>query len=137
MAMRLIGAALFLVFLMTGAAMGDFIGQGDKEVQAVADPILDNLLAGFNEDNYKKYSKDFNETLKEVITEKKFAEVRGSILTKLGKYQSHTYLGFLNQGRMTAILYKGKFVATQDDVLIKLVLSKRQGGVVVTGLWFQ
>jgi hypothetical protein len=113
------------------------VGTSDQQVKAVSEPILDNLLAGFNQGNYAQYAKDFNDTLREAIPEKKFQQVRGELLKKLGKYKEKKYLGFLNQQAYTIALWKGAFANTQDDVLIRLVLSKRQDKVVVVGLWFQ
>jgi hypothetical protein len=113
------------------------VGTSDQQVKAVSEPILDNLLAGFNQGNYAQYAKDFNDTLREAIPEKKFQQVRGELLKKLGKYKNKKYLGFLNQQAYTIALWKGAFANTQDDVLIRLVLSKRQDKVVVVGLWFQ
>jgi hypothetical protein len=106
-------------------------------VQAVAGPMVDNLLAGFNQGNYAQYSRDFDDTLREAIPEKKFQQVRADILKKLGKYKDKKYLGFLNQQAHTIVLWKGAFDGTPDDVLIKLVLSRRQDKVQVVGLWFQ
>jgi len=63
--------------------------------------------------------------------------VRSQLLKKLGKYKSKEYLGFLNQERYTIVLWKGKFAESNNDILIKLVLSKRQDKTVVVGLWFQ
>jgi hypothetical protein len=131
-------AAIFVLLMVCVTLAGaDVIGTSDQEVQAATDPILDNLLAGFNEGNYQKYSKDFDPTLKESLPEAKFKQVRSEILQKIGKYQSRKYLGFLNQNKFTVVLWKGKFSDTTSDVLIKLVSSKRPDKVVVVGLWFQ
>jgi hypothetical protein len=126
-----------IVLLWAIPALAAFVGTDDSQVKAVAEPILDNLLAGFNQGNYAQYSKDFDDTLREAIPEKKFQQVREDILKKLGVFKSKKYLGFLNQQAYTVVLFKGAFAGTRDDVLIKLVLSKRQNKVVVTGLWFQ
>lgn len=128
---------MMLFCLVATLAWADILGTTDEQVQAAADPILDNLLAGFNEGDYQKYSKDFDATLKESLPESRFKQVRGEILQKIGKYQSRKYFGFLNQNKFTAVLWKGKFSNTTSDVLIKLVVSKRPDKVVVVGLWFQ
>ncbi len=133
---RTVVAGVVLLFCVS-LAWADVIGTSDKGVQAVADPILDNLLAGFNEGNYQKYARDFDPTLKESLPEAKFKQVRSEILNKIGEYQSRKYLGFLNQSKFTVVLWKGQFSKTASDVLIKLVTSKRQDKVVVVGLWFQ
>ena len=126
-----------LILLWMTAAAADFIGKNNQEVRAIADPILSNLLAGFNEGNYAKYSRDFTPTLLEAISAKKFQQVREEILKKIGKYQSRQYLGFYQYNRTTVVLWKGRFSNTDNDVLIKLVVSKRNDKNLVVGLWFQ
>jgi len=128
---------LTVAFLALSPAVADVIGQNDKEVQAIANPILDGLLTGFSNGNYALYSKNFDDTLKDAIPEKKFKQVRANILQKLGKYQSRTYLGFEQKGNFTVVLWKGRFSKVEDDVTIKLVVSKRGNKVLVLGLWFQ
>ena len=130
-------AILTVVSLLASTATAAMIGQNDKEVQTIANPILNAVLTGFNDGNYRLYSKYFDDTLKDAMSEKKFRRVRSAILKKLGKYQSRTYLGFLKKGGFTVTLWKGRFSASDDDVLIKLVLSKRGKKVEVAGLWFQ
>jgi hypothetical protein len=130
-------AVIVLALVWALPVSAEVVGNSDVQVQAVADPILDNLLAGFNEGDYPKYSKDFDTLLKESLPETKFKQVRSDILKKIGKYQSRQYLGFLNQEKFTVALWKGRFSATPSDVLIKLVTSKRSDKVAVVGLWFQ
>jgi hypothetical protein len=132
-----VGILALIVLLVAMPATAAFVGTDNDQVKAVAEPILDNLLAGFNQGNYAQYSKNFDATLREAIPEKKFQQVREEILKKLGAFKSKKYLGFLNQQAHTVVLCKGAFAGTKDDVLIKLVLSKRQDKVVVVGLWFQ
>lgn len=130
-------AVCLAVFTWAAGTAGEVVGRTDQEVQAVAEPILDNLLAGFNEGDYQKYSRDFDATLKEAVPEAKFKAVRQDIFNKIGKYQAKTYLGALRQAPHSVALWRGKFSGTDNDVLIRLVLSKRQDRTYVVGLWFQ
>jgi hypothetical protein len=135
---KIVVSILVLIVLLAAIpAAAAPIGTNDARVKAIAEPILENLLAGFNKGNYAQYSKDFDATLREAIPEKKFQQVREEILKKIGSFKSKKFLGFLNQQAYTVVLWKGAFSGTKDDVLIKLVLSKRENKVVVVGLWFQ
>lgn len=129
--------AIVTLCLLTLPAVAAPVGTGDQQVKALAEPIVDNLMTGFNQGNYAKFSKNFDATMQETIHEKKFQEVRQDLLKKWGKYQSKKYLGFLNQKEYTLVLWKAAFADTARDVLIKLVLSKRQDKVYVAGLWFE
>ncbi len=134
---KVIPLLLLIGLLLASPASAAPVGASDQQVQAVAEPIVDNLLAGFSPGNYAQYSRDFDDTLREAIPEKKFQQVRAEILKKLGKYKDKKYLGSLNQQAHTIVLWKGAFEGTRDDILIKLVLSQRQDKVKVVGLWFQ
>jgi hypothetical protein len=126
-----------LIWGMAEPLAADFVGQDDRQVQAVADPILDTVLKGFTAGDYGLYSQYFDDTLKDAITNKKFLQVRDQMLKSIGTYESRRYLGYLQKGKTTVILWKGRFAASADDVLIKLVLSRRGDETKVLGLWFQ
>jgi hypothetical protein len=132
-----VGVVVLAFILATLPAEAEVVGKTDAEVQGVAEPILDNLLAGFNEGDYQKYSRDFDATLKEALPENKFKAVRQEIFKKIGQYRTKVYLGALRQDPHSVALWKGKFSGTENDVLIRLVLSRRQDRTYVVGLWFQ
>lgn len=130
-------ALVLLICLLPAAAPGEVVGLTDREVQAAAEPVLENILAGFKDSNYESYARDFDDTLKELISKEKFSQTRKQILDKMGNYQSRTYLGFLTKGKTTMVLWKGKFDKSAEDVLIRLALSRRGERNLVLGLYFQ
>ena len=130
--------ALCTIFLIgVSSLQAGIVGTNDKQIKAIADPLLDNILQGFAEDNYNMYVKDFDITLKESISEVRFGEIDAQILGWVGKYLYREYLGFLNKGETTIVFWKGVFDQENDDVLIKMVISKRNSNYLITGLWFQ
>jgi len=138
--MRKIGISLLVMAalgLLVIPALAAYVGTSDQQVKAAAEPILDNLMTGFNKGDYAQFAQNFDQTMRKTITEKKFQQVREDLLKKWGKYKSKTYLGFLNQKDYTIILWKAVFADTKRDVLIKLVLSKSKDNVLVSGLWFE
>ena len=134
---KMISLVVALFLSLAGPALTEPLGTQDDQVRALAEPIVEGLLAGFNQGDYALYAKDFDDTLREAIPERKFQQVRGDILKKLGSYKNRKYLGFLTQQPHTIVLWKGAFAGTPDDILIKLVLSRRQEAIKVVGLWFQ
>jgi hypothetical protein len=131
-----IAAAICLV-LVSGPAVPNIVPGADKEVQAIADPILDNILDGFNKKSYARYSKDFSVELISQLSEETFLQTVEQIKTHLGDYQSRQYLGFLSRDDMTLVLWKGRFEKMDADVLIKLTLSQNGRKNEVEGLYFQ
>ncbi len=131
---------IVIIMAIVGIAVSTFaevIGKTNEEIRIIAEPILDSILEGIETEDYAKYSRDFDGTMKEIISKKKFPGVNLQIQNSIGNYQSRKYLGSLIKGQMTVVLWKGRFDRSADDVLIKLVVSKRKNKYLVTGLWFQ
>lgn len=131
-----VGISLAMVVAFVSAFAG-VIGKTDNEVRTIAEPILDNILKGMKTSDYASYSRDFNNTMKKGLPEKKFLAVNQQIRNQLGDYKSREYLGFLKKRGMTVVLWKSTFDKSKDDILIKLTVSKQKDKYLVTGLWFQ
>ena len=108
-----------------------------KEIKSISEPIMDNILEGFKFDDYQKYSRDFDPSLKLSGARTKFFKVNRYLQTNLGSYLSREYMGSLRRGDMIIVLWKDTFDKTKDDVLIKLVMSGKNNHYLVTGLWLQ
>ena len=130
-------AAVIVVLFFVSLAMAEPIGQDDSVVQGIATPILNNILEGLKNNDYEKYTKDFDLTAKEAITQEAFKKAVDELKSEIGNYVEKKFMGFLNKGQMTLVIWKAKFDQTQDDILVRLVLSKREKQYLVTGLWFE
>ncbi len=128
---------VLFVCLLALPGYGAVVGKTDEEVRPVVDAMLENVLSGFSNDNYLQYSKDFDITLRNTITSQRFQEIRRDVLKWVGSYLYREYLGFLNREANTIVFWKGVFDKTQDEILIKMVVSERNGQYLITGLWYQ
>jgi len=137
MKILILAVSVFCLLVIPASTFAEVVGATNETVAAIAEPILDNILEAFEQNDYVKYSRDFDDTLKESISDKKFVEVDRYFEGSLGNYQDREYLGFLVKGQMSVVLWKARYDKSEDDVLIKLVLSKRADKYLVTGLWFQ
>jgi hypothetical protein len=135
--LRLFVAAAALVLVGVSLCLADPIGLDDKTVQSVSGPMLDNVLDGMKANDYAKYIKDCDDTLKETMTQDVFTKATAQLKANLGDYVSKQYLGFLTKGAMTLVLWKAAYSQAGEDVLIKIVISKRADKYLVTGLWFE
>jgi hypothetical protein len=130
-------AAVMIGLFFTACLFAEPIGQDDSVVQGIATPILNNILEGLKSNDYAKYTKDFDPTAKEAITEEAFKKAVDELKGEIGNYVEKKFMGFLNKGQMTLVVWKAKFDQTQDDILVRLVLTKRGDQYLVTGLWFE
>jgi len=128
---------MITLLLISMNASAEVVGNKDEGVHAVAEPMLESLMQGYNKNDYSLYSRYFSEDMKKAITEESFSKVRSQLQKQIGNLVSRKYLGFLNRQGMTTVLWKARFDKTKDDILIKLVVSKKGDKNYVEGLWFQ
>ncbi len=107
----------------------------DKRAKpVVANAILDKILTGLKNNDYKYATQNFTSDLKKAFTEKIFKNIKSQITKSGGEYENRKYLGSLNKGELTIYLWKIKFSKTKDnDMVIKLATEELDGKEQVFG----
>jgi hypothetical protein len=105
-------------------------------VLAYADPIADNLLQGFNENNYTMYSRDFGPEMKAALDEAVFEQNREFVVSRIGLYESRGTPVVTKSGEFIAVNYPAKF-EKEDGVNVRLVFRIGDESHQLSGLWFQ
>ncbi|MDK2988847.1 MAG: hypothetical protein PWR16_376 [Methanoculleus sp.] len=105
------------------------------EVLEYADPIADNLLMGFNEGNYTKYSRDFSPEMKQALDEAAFEQNRESVTSRIGLYESRRDPVVTQIDEYIAVNYKAEF-EREDGVNLRFVFQKDDESHRLHGLWF-
>ncbi|MGQ9845689.1 MAG: DUF3887 domain-containing protein, partial [Caldisericia bacterium] len=109
-----------------------------KKIREYADPLTENLLIGRNERNYEKYSKDFSDEMKRVVTSEKFIESIDLIEGKIGKYIEGSKKFYLvtNDKNYIIVTYKAKFTDEISDVTVRIVFEEVEGIMKISGEWY-
>ena len=121
----------FTISFLPVFGFAEVVGNTDKTIEDIANPILNNILDGIKTGNAEKYSKDFK------ASRRMFMQKYDQVQAQIGNWKGYQYLGFLNRETETIVLWKGHFTKTDNDVLIKMAISKENGKYLVVGLWFQ
>ena len=109
-------------------------GADRDAVLAYAEPMTDNLLAGFNAGDYPAFSRDFSDKMREALNESAFATTRAGIVGKIGKYVSRGVSRVEKRGGFIAVVYSARF--EQEDGVTVRVVFEQAGDHRVSGLWF-
>lgn len=102
------------------------------EVQPYADPAADKIISGINEKDYAKFSGDFDQAMKEAVTEAKFNE----IVEQLGQCESLGITGADRVQGYTRAYYKVKSGKLNREVTFMIVFSA-SGDRKVSGLFYR
>ena len=131
-------ALLILTAVSVCGCMGQetvLSGDDAAEVLAYADPIADNLMEGFNEGNYTRYSRDFGPEMRQALDEAAFEQNREHVTSRIGLYESRSDPVVTETGEFIAVTYKAAF-EREDGVALRLVFEKDDPLHQVSGLWF-
>ncbi|MDP2946874.1 MAG: hypothetical protein Q8N88_02055 [Nanoarchaeota archaeon] len=136
---RLLGVGMIIlsllgfsvVFYMPSQPVAVFSEAEKETIEAEARSIIDNLLAGFNERDYEKFTRDFTQPVKDELNKEKFLESNDSF----GQYISRKKPEIGKQGPMIILVYKAKFSKIPDVKLI-FTLAKPNSHYNIQGLEF-
>lgn len=106
-----------------------------EKVREYSDPIAEEILLALNEGDYEKFSKDFDETMKEKFTQDAFNKLKDLCKSKIGDYKSKEYYGIDTKDKYIIIVYKAKFTDEPKDALVQFVFSTKDDKHYVSGLF--
>ena len=106
-----------------------------EQVRGYADPVTENILVAMNENDYAMYSEDFDQTMKNAMTEAVFDETNAVIRSKIGDYVTKEFWKAESKGQYIIAQYKAKFTDEPAEVTVKVVFQEINGTMKVSGLW--
>ena len=127
-------AALVYIYL-SSTGIQEITGAEKAEILQYAEPIADNLLIGYNEGNYTVLSRDFDEQMKNALTEAVFLQNRELVTSKIGRYVSRGTPAVLEKGPLTILIYSAEF-ENESGVEVRVVFLEYGDNNLVSGLWF-
>lgn len=121
-------------FLLAGC--GKKITQADLSYAA---PLMDNMLAGIKDKDYKEYTKDFSDAMLKATTEDNFSQLADLLQSKIGDYQSRTFSGAQNTKSngvdMTVVVYTAKYTNEPTDVIMTVTFGDENGAKKIMGFY--
>ena len=129
--------SICLVFLLTFSFAGNSFAQlpEDKSIVTSADKITEELLQSMKQNDYKKFSSSFDQTMKNSFSQAQFNKTSDTIKERIGAYISKEYVDTVKNNQYTIIVYKTKFTKEPADVIVRTVLSEENGKIYVSGFW--
>ncbi len=99
----------------------------DEEILAIAEPLMQNIIAGTTEVNYEKHTRDFTEDLKGYVTKEAFEEQVALLQNKLGHFSEKKFVDIFRKKEKVSILWKQTLSKTEDEFMNELTLIEQDG----------
>jgi len=103
-----------------------------SDIKVAADTAAEKIFTGISEEDYAKFSEDFDAQMKSALAETKFKEIVG----QLGTYESKEIIGADKMQGYTRAYYKTKFSKFSRDLTFTVVFSTA-GDYKVSGLFYK
>ncbi len=132
---RTLGILLMLLFGVACASGAQPVAGAERDaVITYAEPLTDNLMAGFNNGDYATFARDFDDPMKKAMDQSAFNSTRATLMDKIGAYVSRQVSAVQKQDAFVIVLYSAKF--EKDDNVTMRVVFEQAGAHPVAGLWF-
>jgi hypothetical protein len=134
------------------ADLKDINKEEQAKLKKIASEYIDDILLGMKDGNYKLFSKNLTDELRERITKDKFVLMIDKFKKEKGDLVGKQYLGEMGKGYFKIFLWKAQFKKPDEDrkkedqkkeedlhndTLVRLILGHVDDKYIVFGFSFQ
>ena len=133
----IVAAAIVILgyIYLSSTSMQEVTGTEKEEILLYAEPVVDNMLIAYNEGDYTSLITDFNEEMKNALTEGVFMQNRELVSSLIGNYVSRGTPIILESGISKVLIYSAEF-EKESGVEVRIVFTKYGDNNLVSGFWY-
>ncbi|OQW33394.1 MAG: hypothetical protein A4E19_03005 [Nitrospira sp. SG-bin1] len=96
--------------------------KSDREILAVADPIMDNLMKGSTAIDHERHTRDFTDRMKRIVTKEYLETLCRKYQAERGYFAKREFVAVFRRPESVAIVWKQWFTKTAGEYVAELVL---------------
>ena len=129
---------LILFFCFSFVSCSKTLSAEEIKIKDIVDPMTENYFVSINNEDYGKFSKDFDDGMKNAVTKDNFNQLILPVKDGLGDYipNSIKLVTIAIEKGFTAVYYDADF-SKKSNIKIKMVFSKINDEYKISGQWFQ
>lgn len=103
----------------------------DQEILAVANPIMDNLMAGSTEIDHAKHIRDFTDRLKNIVTKDYLEHVCRHYQAEWGYFANREFVAVFRRPASVAVVWKQWCTKQDGEFVAEMVLVEKDSQYLV------
>jgi hypothetical protein len=129
---------ILLFFCFSFVSCSKTLSAEEIKIKDIANPLTENYFVSINNEDYGKFSKDFDDGMKKTVTKENFNQLILPVKEGLGYYvpDSIKLVTIAREQGFTAVYYDADF-SKKSNIKIKMVFSKIDDEFKISGQWFQ
>jgi len=105
--------------------------KSDKEILAIADSIMDNLMEGSTEIDHEKHTRDFTDRMKRIVTKEYLEAMCRHYQAERGYFFRREFVAVFRRPQSVAIVWKQWFTKQAGEYVAELVLVENESRYLV------
>lgn len=105
--------------------------QSDKHIMAIANPMMDNLMAGSTAINHSQHTRDFSERMKAIVTPEHLDYVCKDYQRKWGYFSNREFVAIFRRPASVAIVWRQFCTQQTGEFVAEIVLIEEHGRIVI------
>lgn len=105
--------------------------QSDADIMAIANPIMDNLMAGSTAINHAQHTRDFSERMKAIVTPEHLQYVCQHYQAQWGYFTERELVAIFRRPTSVAIVWKQFCSQQAGEFVAEMVLIEQNGQYLV------
>ena len=114
----------------------ELASRSDKEILAVVDPIMDNLMAASTAVDHARHVRDFTDRLKAIVTPERLENMCRNYQEKWGLLDKRKFVAIFRRENSIAVVWKQLCTKSDDEFVAELVLVEEGGRYLVDHVVF-
>jgi len=115
--------------------MGMLDDKSDEAILQIAAPIMDNLMDGSTERDWRKHTRDFTSHAKAGLTEDNLLQQCAQYQSAFGNFAEREFVGITRHPQYVNILWKQKMSKRSGEYMAVLTLVEQDEGYRVIRCW--
>ncbi|MFA0086088.1 hypothetical protein [Vibrio sp. 10N.261.51.F12] len=105
----------------------NFEDLSEQDILAIANPIMDNLMAASTDIDHDKHIQDFTDRMKQIVTKDYFQDVCEKYQSEKGYFSQREVVAVFKRRDSAAIVWKQSFTKVSGDFVAEMVLVEVDG----------
>lgn len=99
--------------------------QSDDDILAVANPLMDNLMAASTQVDYERHTRDFSDRLKAQLPKARLLDICQAYQSSQGFFAERTFVALFRRPDSIAIIWKQRFTRQAGEFVAEMVLIEQ------------
>ena len=109
----------------------NWLTMSESEILAIANPIMDNLMAASSKIDHARHVRDFTENLKAIVTKENLEAQCKEYQAKLGNFAGRQFVAVFRKETDAAVFWKQQYTKSTGEHIAFLRLISENGKILV------